>query len=252
MKTINLLIVFLFTTVIVNAQDLWSKIPPLPTSAYSGKDDYQTKIQNYYEELSQKIENETQKAHDKVNSMSDAEKMQMAMKASTRYQTMTADEIIKMQQETQEIMTQNTQNQEQETGFDTRFNQIQKEMDEELNKVLGPIMAEYAKLPDGEGTPDWALEKGKQLNKQYDQKYEAICMKYITGPDALFKKWLEEYKTFLIQTNYPFQLKWYSYQGAQTGTPLIDKSVVEMEIVKKYLDRCKTISAFRKSVPRTQ
>ncbi|MBX7204716.1 MAG: OmpH family outer membrane protein [Bacteroidia bacterium] len=251
MKTIKALAAFVLLAVTqVHAQDYWTRIPAFSNKPYYENDEFMNKLEAYREEIAAKIDAEKQKIQQKMDAMSDQEKMQMAMKASTRYQTMKPEEIMKMQQESQEIMALQTQVQQQATDFENRFNEIQKAMDDELNKTLGPIEAEYNKLPDGEGTPSWAIEKGKQLYTQYNQKYEAICAKYITGTNALFVKWLLEYKTYLIQTNLPFQLKWMAYQSSQTGMAITTNAAIEMDVVKTYLEHCKTVFNYRKPSPR--
>ncbi len=252
MKKITILAILAMLAVTqVHAQDYWARIPALSTKPYSENDELMSKLEAYREELYTKAEAEKQKVQQKLEAMSDQEKMQMSMKASMRYQTMKPEEIMKMQQETQDMLALQAKVQQQATDFDNRFNEIKKAMDEELNKELGPIEAEYNKLPDGEGTPDWAIEKEKQLNAQYNKKYEAICAKYITGPDALFVKWLAEYKSYLIQTNLPFQIKWIAYQNEQSGITVTSNAAIEMDVVRMYLDQCKTVFNCRKQNPRT-
>lgn len=251
MKTIKALAAFVLLAVTqLHAQDYWTRVPAFSTKPYYENDEFMNKLDAYRQELDTKVEAEKQKMQQKMEAMSEQEKMQMAMKASTRYQTMKPEEIMKMQQETQEMMALQERVQQQATDFENRFSAIQKAMDDELYKTLGPIEAEYNKLPDGEGTPDWAIEKGKQLYKQYNQKYEAICAKYITGPNAEFVQWLAAYKTFLIQTNLPYQLKMMAYQSEQSGMTLTSNAVIEMEIVKSYLDKCKAVFNYRKPGPR--
>ncbi|MCC6684439.1 MAG: hypothetical protein IT247_05150 [Bacteroidia bacterium] len=251
MKTIKALILLvLLATTQAHAQDYWTRIPAFSTKPYYENDGFMDKLEAYRAELETKTDAEKQKMQQKMDAMSEQEKMQMAMKASTRYQTMKPEEIMKMQQETQDLMALQAQVQQQATDFENRFIEIQKAMDDELNKELGPIETEYNKLPDGEGTPDWAIEKGKQLNAQYNKKYEAICAKYITGPDALFVKWLAEYKTYLIQTNLPFQIKWMAYQNQQSGIAVNSNAAIELDVVRTYLDKCKDVFHFRKQNPR--
>lgn len=251
MKTIKALILLvLLTATQAHAQDYWTRIPAFSTKPYYENDGFMDKLEAYREELATKIEAEKQKIQQKMEAMSDQEKMQMAMKASTRYQTMKPEEIMKMQQESQEILALQAQIQQQATDFENRFNDIQKAMDDELSKALGPIETEYNKLPDGEGTPAWAIEKGKQLNTQYNQKYEAICAKYITGPNALFVQWLAEYKNYLIQTNLPFQIKWIAYQNEQSGMTVTSSTAIEMDVVRSYLEKCKAVFNYRKQNPR--
>ena len=181
--------------------------------------------------------------------MTDQEKVAMAMQSTTKMQTMTPDEIMKYQQQVMEMTATHQKISEQENEFETRFQDLKKQMEDEMKRDLDPISAEYRKLPDGEGTPDWAITKGKQLTAEFDKKYTAICVKYITGPDALFKKWLADYKTFLIQTNLPFQINWTQYQASQSGVPCMSNTGIEMTVVKAYLDRCKAIFELRKMNP---
>lgn len=244
---------FLCLAAMVQAQQVWTKVPPFPVSPFSNADSFLMKVQAYADELSRNIQAETRKMQDKVEKMSDQEKMQLAMKVSTQYQNMKPEDIIRFQQQTQEITDSNAIIQQLETDFDNRFNQLKSEMEAAMKKDLDPIMEEYHKLPDGEGTPDWAIAKGKQLSKEFDKKYSAICATYITGPDAKFKTWLTEYKTYLMQVNLPFMVKWYAYQSSQSGMGMsADNKMVEMEVVKKYLERCKTVFGYRRLDPMDQ
>ena len=246
MKKVFFLFVF-STSLFVHAQNLWSKVPQFPASVYSDDDGYHKKISDLIHEMKTASEQETEKAKASMQNMSEQERLQIAMKMSTQYQNMKPEEIVRMQQEQLEMSTLMAQVQQQESDFDTRYQEIKDAMEAEMGKALGPIEAEYNKLPDGEGTPDWAIKKGQELNLQYNHQYEAICTKYITGANSLFKKWLEEYKTFLITQNTPAQIKIYTLQQKQMPVQLPVNLLCEMDMVRKYAEKCQAVYGYRKS-----
>ena len=165
-----------------------------------------------------------------------------------RYQNMKPDEIIKMQQEMM-AMTQLQQDYQQKVlSIENKFNQLESDFRTEFGKTLGPIEQAYQKLPDGEGTPQWAIEKGEALRIQYNQAYESICAKYFTSSDSTFKIWLKEYHSFLIEHEVPFNQKMLQSQYGQFGiTP--DETVASLMAVDKYLEKCASIFSLRRPYP---
>jgi hypothetical protein len=113
---------------------------------------------------------------------------------------------------------------------------------------LGAIEHEYQKLPDGEGTPDWAIKKGEELMAKYNAEYESLCAKYFTGADAKFKTWLKEYNKFLIEHEVPFNQKMLKSQYGQFGLS-VDESVASLMAIEKYLDKCQLVFGLRRPYP---
>jgi hypothetical protein len=170
------------------------------------------------------------------------------MALATKYKNITPHEIVKMQTEMMEMTRIQTEFQQKSTAFETRFNQLENEFREEFGKRLGPIEQEYNKLPDGEGTPQWAIKKAEELTALYNKEYEAICEEYFTSTDAKFRQWLKEFNAFLIKDEIPFNKRMLQSQYAQFGlTP--DESVASLMAVEKYLDKCALIFGMRRQYP---
>ena len=177
----------------------------------------------------------------------DAEKLQKENIAA-RYQNMKPEEIIKMQNEMMEMTKLQTEFQQVSSEVENQYNQLESEFREEFGSRLGPIEAEYNKLPDGEGTPQWAIKKGEELTAKYNKEYEAICAKYFTAADAKFKVWLKDFKKFLIEKEMPYTQKMVKAQYGQMGFTL-DDSTAELMAVDRYLEKLGTSYSLRKPYP---
>jgi hypothetical protein len=231
-------------TTLVNAQNYWDKIPALTTQNYSDKDDYSKNIQTLRSEVKEKLDKIKKSAEEKANKMTDAEKMALA----TRYQNMKPDEIVKMQSEMMAITQAQADFQQASSDMENQFNSLESEFREAFGKRLGPIEAEYNKLPDGEGTPQWAIKKGEELITSYNKEYETICKEYVTAPDAKFKMWLKEFNNYLIEKEIPFNQKMIKMQYSQYGIAA-DASAASLMAVDRYLEKCETISGLRRPYP---
>jgi TolA-binding protein len=236
---------FLFLTLSVFAQDYWAKVPAFSNQCYSLNDKLMEQLQVYYDEVSGRITQLQEKQERKIQNMTEAERTQMAMKASTQYQNMTPDAIRKMQEEQLLQMTLMQETEAKHTAIIDKITAAQSAYRAECVTQLEPIMAEYRKLPDGEGTPDWAITKGRALMQQYNKAYEAICSKYITGANAAFKPLLEEYRLFQINTAIPNGKKRMEFQMKQFGLTPENYDVIVLEGVKAYLEKMKEVYDLR-------
>jgi hypothetical protein len=237
-------LLFTVTVLTTNAQDYWNKIPALTSQCYGNNDDFGKNIQNLRSEIKEKLERSKRATEEKANKMTQEEKMAIA----TRYQNMKPDEIIKMQNEMMEMTQAQTQFQQLSSEFETRFHQLESDFREEFGKRLGPIEQEYNKLPDGEGTPQWAIKKGEELRVSYNKEYEAICDKYFSSSNAIFKSWLKDFNSFLIQHEVPFTQKMMKAEYGRIGlTP--DESAASLMAVDKYLEKCVAIFGLRRLQP---
>jgi TolA-binding protein len=247
--TIKTPIFFLFLLVAlspttVRAQDYWDKIPGLTTQYYAEKDDFGNRIHLLKSDVKAKLEKSKQTVEEKANKMTNEERMAIA----TRLQNMSPDEIVKMQNEMMELTKIQAEFQQKSSEAETEFAQLESEFRAEFGKRLGPIEAEYNKLPDGEGTPQWAIKKGEELMTSYNKEYEAICDKYFTSATAKFRIWLKDFHAFLIQHEVPFNQKMLKSQYGQFGlTP--DDSVSSLMAVERYLEKCASIAALRRPYP---
>lgn len=127
----------------------------MTSQCYADNDDFGKTIQRLKAEVKEKLAKSKQAVEEKASKMTDAEKMAFAMK----YQHMKPEEIIKMQQEMMEMTQAQATFQQQASEMETRFNQLESDFRAEFGKRLGSIEQEYNKLPDGEGTPAWAIKK---------------------------------------------------------------------------------------------
>lgn len=242
--SIALFLLMTFTVLAANGQGYWDKIPALTSQCYAENDDFGKKIQDLKSEVKEKLEKSKQAAEEKANKMTNEEKMAMA----TRYQNMKPDEIIKMQKEMMEMTQAQIAFQQMAAEFETRFNQLESDFRSEFGRRLGPIEGEYRKLPDGEGTPQWALKKGDELMTLYNKEYESICDKYFTSSNAEFKTWLKDFNTFLLEQEVPFNQKMMKMNYGKLGmTP--DESVAPLLAVEKYLEKCALIFKLRRPYP---
>jgi Skp family chaperone for outer membrane proteins len=241
---LSLFLILTFAAGEAMAQDYWDKIPVLTSQCYGEHDDFGKKIQQLKSEIKEKLEKSKKAVEEKANKMTDEEKMAMAM----RYQKMTPEEIIKMQNEMMQMNQLQTEFQQLAASMETDFNQLESDFRSAFGKTLGPIEDEYRKLPDGEGTPEWAIKKGEELMITYNKAYESICDTYFTSVNAKFKNWLKDYHTFLVDHEIPFNQKMLKSQYAQFGfTP--DEAVASQIAVEKYLDKCLLIFGFRRPYP---
>lgn len=239
-----LLSFLLLAFIAANAQNYWDKIPALTSQCYGDNDDFGKKVGQLRSEIKEKLEKSKKAVEEKANKMSNEERMAMA----TKYQNMKPEEIIKMQNEMMEMTQAQAEFQQIASEFETRFNQLESDFRTEFGKKLGPIEAEYGKLPDGEGTPQWAIKKGEELMISYNKEYELICDKYFTSSTAVFKIWLKDFNTFLLEREIPFNQKMMKMEYGKFGlTP--DESVASLMAVDKYLEKCAAIYGLRRPYP---
>lgn len=236
---------FLFLTLPLFAQDYWAKVPAFSSQCYSHNDTLTEQVQVYHDEVSGLIAELQEKQEKKIQNMTETERTQMAMKASTQYQNMSPDAIRKMQEEQLLQMTLMQETEAKHTAIIDKITAAQSAYRAECVTQLEPIMAEYRKLPDGEGTPDWAITKGRALLQQYNKAYETICSKYITGANAVFKPLLEEYRLFQINTAIPNGKKRMEFQMKQFGLTPDNYDGIMLEGVKAYLEKMKEVYDLR-------
>jgi hypothetical protein len=235
------LLLFLLISAAAKAQNYWDKIPALTSQCYGEKDDFGKKVHELRAEVKEKLEKSKKAVEEKANKMTQEERMAMAMK----YQNMKPEEIIKMQNEMMAMTQLQTEFQQRSSEFDARFSQLEADFRAEFGKKLGPIEQEYQKLPDGEGTPAWAIKKGEELTAAYNKEYESICDKYFTSSNAAFKLWLKDFNTFLQQHEVPYNQKMLQTQYGQFGlTP--DESVATLMAVDRYLEKSASIFSLRR------
>lgn len=241
----SLILLFLLTiTAAANAQDYWGQIPAFTTQHYSEKDDFVSKIRSLKTDVKAKLDKSKKAVEEKASKMTQQERMAIA----TKMQNMSADEIVKMQNEMMALTTMQADFQVKSSELESRYNQIEDEFHAEFGKRLGPIEQEYQKLPDGEGTPQWAIKKGEELMLQYNKEYEILCDKYISSPNAKFILWLKDFNAFLIQHEIPYNKKMMNSQYGQFGLT-VDESVSSLMAVERYLDVCETIAGLRRPYP---
>jgi hypothetical protein len=243
----TLLSLLLLTTVAIataKAQDYWDKIPAFTSQCYSDKDDYGKKIQLLKSDIKEQLDNRKRAVEEKANKMTNEEKMAIA----TQYQNMKPEEIIKLQNEMMEMQQAQVAFQQMASEYESSYSQLESEFRSAFGKKLGPIEQEYQKLPDGEGTPPWAIKKGEELMAAYNKEYESICAAYFTSPDAKFRNWLKDYNGFLREHEIAFNKKMLKTQYAQVGlTP--DESVASLMALEKYLEKCALIFELRRPYP---
>lgn len=236
---------FLFLTIPVFAQDYWAKVPAFSNQCYSLNDKLTEQVKVYHDEVSKRIAELHEKQEKKIQNMTEAERTQMAMKASTQYQNLSPDAIRKMQEEQLLQMTLMQETEATHTAIIDKITAAQSAYRAECVTQLETIMAECRKLPDGEGMPDWAITKGRALMQQYNTAYEAICSKYITGANAVFKPLLEEYRLFQINTAIPNGKKRMEFQMKQFGLTPDNYDGIVLEGVKAYLEKMKEVYDLR-------
>jgi len=226
------------------AQDYWSIAPAFPTNCYSQEGDYNEKLGAAIKKNKTEMDAKSDALKKKNSNMSKEDQMKMA----TQQMNMTPAQIKQMQEDQMNMMTMMQTMQERQTEVTNRYNELETQYRNEFATKLGPIESEMRKLPDGEGTPQWAIDKGGQLKAQYDKEYNALCAKYFTGADSPFKLWLADYKKYLLETEIPYTNKTQDMQSKQYGLAA-DNSVAVMDAVGKYLGYCKTIFGLRKPYP---
>jgi hypothetical protein len=241
-----LCIVFLlsvpFSLTTLQAQDYWNRIPAYTSQCYSENDEFVKKIHQLRTEVKEQLEASKKKAEEAAAKMTNEQKMAIASK----YQNMKPDEIVKFQNEMMELTQAQAAFQQLSAEYETRYNQVEADFRAEFGQKLGPIDAEYNKLPDGEGTPQWAIKKGEELILRYNSVYEEICGKYLTNSDAKFKLWLSDFNKFLHDHEVPFNQKMIKSQYGQLGiTP--DESAASLMALDRYLEKCAVIFGLRKS-----
>lgn len=243
---LNLIALSLLTLTLssVHAQNYWDKIPALTSQCYSENDDFGNNIHKLRSEVKEKIEKDKEAVSQKANNMTMEQKMAMA----TKYQNMSPDEIVKMQEEMTAITQGQTEFQQKSSVFEDRFNQLEADFRTAFATRLGAIEQEFNKLPDGEGTPQWAIKKGEELTAQYNKEYESICNEYITSPNAKFKVWLKDFNTFLLEQEVPYNQMMIKMQYSQFGINA-DESVANLMAVDRYLEKCSLIFNLRRPYP---
>lgn len=241
---LSLFILITFGVVTTKAQNYWDKIPALTSQCYAEKDDFAKRIHELKSEIKQKLETSKQTTEAKVSKMTPEQQMAMA----TKYQNMKPDEIVKYQNEMMAMTQAQTAFQQSSSEFETSFNELESDFRTAFGKRLGAIESEYRKLPDGEGTPQWAIKKGEELMASYNKEYEAICNEYFTSSDAKFKTWLQSFNKFLHEKEIPFNQKMIKMQYAQYGISA-DESVAELMAIERYLEKCEAIFSLRRPYP---
>ncbi len=236
------LVIFIYSGAV--AQDYWSIVPAFPANCYAQEGDYNKKLESAINKNKTEMDAKSDALKAKTKNMSKEEQMKMA----TQQMNMTPSQIKQFQEDQMNMMTMMQTMQERGTEVTNRYNELEKQYRDEFATKLGPIEAEMRKLPDGEGTPQWAIDKGGQLKTQYDKEYQALCAKYFTGADTPFKLWLKDYKKYLVETEISTTQKTTAMQMKQYGLAT-DDAIAVMDAVGKYLDYCKTIFGLRKPYP---
>ena len=236
---------FLFSIMLsattATAQNYWNQIPAFTSQCYSETDPFGEQVRQLRVEVRKRMDESKKEVEEIANKMTDEQRMAVA----TKYQNMKPDEIVKFQNETMAFAKLQTEFQQLSSDFETQFNDIEAEFRLEFRRRLGPIETEYNNLPDGEGTPDWAIKKGEELRKRYNQEYEQICSKYFTSADARFQVWLKEFSLFLHEHEVPFNQMTIKSQYRPFGiTP--DESVASLMALDKYLEKCELIFGMRR------
>ena len=149
-----------------NAQDYWDKIPALTSACYADKDDFGKKIHELKSEIKDRLERSKQATEEKVSKMTAEQRMAIA----TRYQNMKPEEIVKQQSEMMAMTQAQTEFQQSAAEIETSFNDLESDFRSAFGKRLGSIESEYRKLPDGEGTPQWAIKKRGGANGYVQQR----------------------------------------------------------------------------------
>jgi len=237
------LIVFAVSTP-AEAQNYWDKVPVFPAQCYGEKDDFSKNVEVLRDEVKEKLEQNKRAMEEKANKMTNEERMAIA----TKYQNMKPEEIVKMQNEMMEINQAQTTFQQVSAEYEASYNQLESDFREEFGKRLGPIEAEYRKLPDGEGTTPWAIKKGEELMASYNKEYEAICAKYFTSTDAKFKTWMKDFKKYLLEQEVPYYKKMFNAEAGRMGFTL-DDSDAQLMAIDRYLEKCATIFGLRRPYP---
>lgn len=241
LKTILCLVVAFCSIELANAQDFWAKVPVFTTEYYSDNDAFRKQIDQLRSDVKKKIDAINKEVETKAARMSNEEKMALA----TRYQNMKPDEIVKFQNEMMELTQLQAEFQHRSMEIEAEFGELEKSFRDEFAKTLAPIESEYHKLPDGEGTPDWAIRKGEELMAKYNKEYEALCARYITSSNAKFQQWLKEYKKYLDDIEIPYNQKMIRSQYAQMGMEP-DASASSLMALDKYLQKVDQILSLRR------
>jgi len=244
MKKISVAISLSLFLVAARAQDFTVTVPSPPSSCYSSKDDYMKNLDAAREQVKAQTEQKENEMKAQAQAMTQDQKMKIAM----QYQNMSPQDIVKMQQQQADMQKLMTEVGTKEADLTNKFNKLESAYDSTLKSKLSPITEQISKLPDGEGTPDWAIAKSKELTAQYNKEYEIVCMQYIVGPAAAFPKWLADYKTYLAQTKIPYLKQAMQAQMAQMGLKP-DESIYALNVEKDYLDYCRTVYGKRHQNP---
>ena len=229
------------------AQNGWNRIPAFPTSCYSSQDDFDKRIRQVRDQFAGEWDKENERIRSKYENMSEAEKQKIAAQMMSQYQGKSPQELMAMQQELLDMQARMASFAASQDSMMASYNDLEKNYRDELDKQLGPLVAESKKLPDGEGTPDWAIKKGKELNDQYNQRYAAICNTYFSGPEAVMVKWLQGYQQFLVQMELPYTRMQQKAQWQQSGLPVPETNLAELDLLKKYAEKCESVFQLRKT-----
>ena len=242
--SISLIIFLLLFSTQILGQNYWDKVPELPSQCYYEHDNFSKIIHDLRTEIRKKEEKIKQADYERLNNMSDEEKMAAAM----RLKTIKPHEIVKFQAEMMGLTENQVYFQEKVTAIESRYNQLKSEFRAELHKRLSPIEEEYRKLPDGKGASQKDIERAGKLMEMFDTEYESICNTYLSAPDAKFRNWLIEFHKFLIEQELPFNEKMLKMEYAQYGiTP--DFSVISLRVTDRYLEKVLSISGLRRPYP---
>ncbi len=239
-----LLIVFGFYPALAIAQNYWDQIPPLTSVCYSEQDPFRQTMDDLRFEIKEKMEDIKQADEEKAKNMTQEELMAVSM----QYQNMKPEEIIKLQTEMAEMTTLQADYQEKVTAIEMRYNELESEFRNEFATRLGPIEKKAWELPDGEGTPQWAIDRSEELMAEYNQEYESICNTYFTSEDAKFRTWLTDFQKFLVEVEVPYSEKMMQMEYSQFGLNP-DLSAASLAAVERYLEKSSSISGLRRPYP---
>jgi len=240
---VNGLAVFL-STVAIGAppavQNPWTKVPALPTGCYAEQDGFAKTIGPALEAMSVEIDRQEQTNREVSNSldnMDDAEK-QSRMQS---FLMKNLQEAMKMMQETQAVgaMAQEAvpKGEENRQKLEGQHKDLLARYDAALDKAVGPLFAKKRTLPDGEGTPEWAVAEWRSLNKKANAEYERLCGEWWreSGP---FHAWLKSDRGYL-EEDLPWKEKLEDELKAQLallGIPTASyRSTVTLNAVREYM-----------------
>jgi hypothetical protein len=248
MKNLLCLLGLLLLAPTLNAQ-AWSRVPPIPADCYhraegAPNDVYRNAVDVVDKDLDDKLAAQNERNEQLKAQVTEEQKRKAEMQYGIKKMSQNPEKYM---QEMEDRANTDRQLSEEHDKLEARFTALEAEFKAEKMARFGPIEAEMAKIPDGEGMKPADYQRFKGLLATWNEKYVKLCGEYLTG--GAFPAWLANYKSHLNRRIAQQQIEDRETKE-QYGFSSYD-SLPEYTAARDYMRYLLLIAAKREKLPRS-